>query len=319
MTAPWLHATAAVLLQADSVRVVSTVSAWLTENLRIAPSVQRRLLLSVLMIAGLWLLRRLVLRLVRRNVQTPRTLYQWGKVSSYVATALGLLLIGPIWLEGIGSVGTFLGLLTAGLAIALREPVANLAGWGYILWRRPFEVGDRVEIGQVHGDVVDISLFQFSLLEIGNWVDADQSTGRVVHVPNARLFNAPLANSTTEFPYIWNEVAVLVTFESDWRAAKEILTEAVAKVGSSSEAEVREHMKRASQKFFIFYKHITPIVYLTVRNSGVLLTARYLCDPRARRGTSQGIWTTVLDAFDARDDIELAYPTYRITGVEGDG
>jgi len=128
----------------------------------------------------------------------------------------------------------------------------------------------------------------------------------------------PLANSTAEFPYIWNEVAVLITFESDWRGAREIVTKAVEDVGSAPEVEVRRHMKRANEKFLISYGHITPIVYLTVKDSGVLLTARYLCDPRARRGTSEGIWTRVLDAFAARDDIELAYPTYRITGVESD-
>ena len=281
----------------------------------VPPGIQRRVVLSVILMVGLWLLRRLILRLVRRSVHDPRALYQWGKVSAYVVTAVGLLLIGPIWLEGIGSLGTFLGLLTAGLAIALREPVANLAGWGYILWRRPFEVGDRIEIGQVAGDVVDISLFQFSLLEIGNWVDADQSTGRVIHVPNSRLFNAPLANSTTEFPYIWNEVPVLITFESDWPSAKEIVTRAVNDVGAVIDDEVRAHMKRASQKFLIFYPNLTPIVYLTVKDSGVLLTARYLCHPRARRGTSEGIWKRILEDFDERDDIELAYPTYRVTGV----
>ena len=309
---------ASPLLQTDAAGGLAQASGWLTSNLGIEPVTQRRILLSLIVAAGLWILRRIVLRVVRGSVENPRTLYQWGKVSSYVTTGLALLVIGPIWLEGIGSVGTFLGLLTAGLAIALREPVANLAAWGFILWRRPFEVGDRVAIGQVAGDVVDIGLFQFAILEIGNWVDADQSTGRVIQVPNARLFSTPLANSTAEFPYIWNEVPVLITFESDWRAARDIVTSAVEEIGSVSQAEVREHMKRANQKYLISYQHITPIVYLTVKDSGVLLTARYLCDPRVRRGTSQGIWIRILDEFAQRDDVELAYPTYRITGVGPD-
>ncbi|NNF28318.1 MAG: mechanosensitive ion channel family protein [Gemmatimonadetes bacterium] len=279
----------------------------------IEPITQRRILLSLFVAAGFWLLRRIVLKVVRGSVENPRALYQWGKVSSYVASGLALLIIGSIWLEGIGSIGTFLGLLSAGLAIALREPVANLAAWGFILWRRPFEVGDRISIGQVAGDVVDIGLFQFSILEIGNWVDADQSTGRVIEVPNARLFSTPLANSTAEFPYIWHEVPVLITFESDWRVAREIVKAAVEDIGSAPAGEVREHMKRANEKYLISYRHITPIVYLTVKDSGVLLTARYLCDPRARRGTAQGIWIRILDEFAQRDDVELAYPTYRIT------
>ena len=313
LAATWTTALPAPAFQAAGPGGLARMSSWLTANLGIEPVTQRRILLSLIVAAGFWLLRRLVLRVVRGSVKNPRTLYTWGKVSSYVATGMALLIIGPIWLEGIGSVGTFLGLLTAGLAIALREPVANLAAWGFIIWRRPFEVGDRISIGQVAGDVVDIGLFQFAILEIGNWVDADQSTGRVIEVPNARLFNTPLANSTKEFPYIWHEVPVLVTFESDWRVARDIVQAAVEEIGSAPADEVRGHMKRANEKYLISYLHITPIVYLTVKDSGILLTARYLCDPRARRGTTQGMWIRILDEFAECDDVELAYPTYRIT------
>ena len=97
-------------------------------------------------------------------------------------------------MEGLRSLGTFLGLLSAGLAIALKDVVASMAGWIFILWRRPFQLGDRIQIGDRAGDVVDLRLFQFTLLEIGNWVDADQSTGRSIHVPNGAVFTEPLFN-----------------------------------------------------------------------------------------------------------------------------
>src|SRR3989441_12617332 len=110
----------------------------------------------------------------------------------------------------------------SGLAIALKDPVTNLAGWIFIVWRRPFEVSDRVEIGGHKGDVIDIRLLQFTLNEIGNWVNADQSSGRIIHIPNGKVFTEPVANYDKGFKYIWNEVPVLVTFESDWRQAKAI-------------------------------------------------------------------------------------------------
>jgi small-conductance mechanosensitive channel len=75
---------------------------------------------------------------------------------------------------------TFLGLVAAGIAVALKDPLTNLAGWLFILWRRPFTAGDRVQIGEHKGDVIDLRLFRFTLLEIGNWVHADQSTGRLL-------------------------------------------------------------------------------------------------------------------------------------------
>jgi small-conductance mechanosensitive channel len=146
-----------------------------------------------------------------------------AKTSAYVAFALGVLVIVPLWFEGVKSASTFLGLLSAGLAIALRDPVVNLAGWAFILWRRPFEVGDRIQIGTHAGDVIDQRIFQFTLMEIGNWVGADQSTGRVVHIPNGKVFTEMLANYSKGFQYIWDEIPVLITFESNWEKAKGIL------------------------------------------------------------------------------------------------
>ena len=90
------------------------------------------------------------------QIEDPRSRYQWGKGSAYVAYLVGFLGLGQIWLETIGNLGTFLGLLTAGLAIALKDLVTNLAGWAFILLRHPFRVGDRIQIGEHKGDVVDI-------------------------------------------------------------------------------------------------------------------------------------------------------------------
>jgi small-conductance mechanosensitive channel len=111
----------------------------------------------------------------------------WRKVRRTSRVALAVLLIGRIWFEGVTSLATYLGLLSAGVAIALQSLVLNLAGWAFIVWRRPFEVGDRVEIGTYKGDVVDIGAFGFTLLEVGNWVNAEQSSGRTVRVPNGRI------------------------------------------------------------------------------------------------------------------------------------
>jgi small-conductance mechanosensitive channel len=206
---------------------------------------------------------------------------------------------------------TYLGLLSAGLAIALRELVANFVGWAFILWRRPFEVGDRIQIGDTAGDVIDLRIFQFTLLEIGNWVDADQSTGRVIHVNNGQIFTLSLANFSKGFQYIWNEIAVLVTFESDWEKAKEILAGIASKHGEELSTSAEEKLHEAARRFMIFYSKLTPTVYTSVRDCGVLLTIRYLCDPRRRRSTEESIWEDILHAFAENDDIDFAYPTQR--------
>ena len=102
--------------------------------------------------------------------------------------------------------------------------MTNLAGWVFIAIRKPFAVGDRIEIGDHTGDVIDMRLFQFTLVETGNWVDADQSTGRIIHIPNGWVFRQSTANYTAGFNFIWNEIPVTVTFESNWEKARDILS-----------------------------------------------------------------------------------------------
>ncbi|MDX1503619.1 MAG: mechanosensitive ion channel family protein [Thermoanaerobaculia bacterium] len=285
----------------------------------LAPPAQQRMLLSVAVLLALWLLRRFTLHLVHRRSESLKARYQARKLSAWLGSLVALLVVGWIWLPGFTGMATYLGLLSAGVAIALKEPLVNLVGWGFILLRRPFEVGDRIQIGKHAGDVIDLRIFQFSLLEIGNWVDADQSTGRVIHIPNGQVFINAVANYTRGFNFIWNELPVLVTFESNWRAAKEILTAIVQETTESLSEQAQQEVRNASRRFMIFYSKLTPTVYTSVEDSGVLLTIRYLCEPRRRRGSAQTIWEAILTRFAERDDIDFAYPTQRFYRNDREG
>lgn len=292
---------------------------WLERALALSPPNQVRLAATLLVVLGLWLVRRLTLRLVWRRVEDVRVRYRWQKTSAYVVFPIGILVVGRIWFAGFGSIATYLGLVSAGVAIALKDLLVNLAGWVFILWRRPFEVGDRIQIGNEAGDVIDIRLFQFTLLEIGNWVAADQSTGRVLHVPNGRVLTDVTANYSKGFQYIWNELPVLVTFESNWERAKDILTGIARKHAEHLSAAAEQQIKAISSRFLIFYTTLTPAVYTTVADSGVLLTIRYLCKPRERRASTQAMWEAILRAFGAADDIDFAYPTQRFYDNPAEG
>jgi len=280
---------------------------------------QTKLVFTLILGLVLVLLRRAVLRIVDKRVEDPALRYRWSKASAYTAFVFGLLVVVQVWFTAIRSVGTFLGLLSAGLAIALKDLVADLAGWVFILWRRPFDLGDRIQLGDHAGDVVDTRIFAFTILEIGNWVEADQSTGRMIHLPNASVFTLPLANYTAGFPYLWNELPVLVTFESDWRKAKTLLERVALEETESVSHEAERALKQTTKRFLIHYRKLTPAVYTSVRDSGVQLTIRYLCRPRERRGTAQTLWERILVCFAEHSDIDFAYPTQRmfLNPVEG--
>jgi small-conductance mechanosensitive channel len=280
--------------------------------LQLEPALQARLLSSLLIILALWLLSVVARRFVYRRFQAdPRALYSWRKVTEYLFVILGIFLVGRIWLAGIQSLATYLGLLSAGLAIALQDLIVNLAGWAFVIWRRPFVVGDRIEIGEHAGDVIDIRLFEFSLLEIGNRIEAEQSTGRIIHVPNGKIFTEALINFSQGLPYIWNEIPVLITFESNWQKAKALLTAILHEHAPDVGEEAREYVRRVGGRFVISYTNVDPTVYTRVAASGVLLTLRYMIDPRQRRNSEQLIWEAILRAFATHWDVEFAYETQR--------
>ncbi len=292
---------------------------FINNYLGLTPDLQYKIIESLVMIFLIISIQRLIRRFWISKIEDIKIRYQWQKISLYFAVFLIIILLSNVWLQLFGSVGTFLGLVSAGIAIALKDPLVNMVAWFFVLIRQPFKVGDRIQIGNHSGDVIDIRLFQFSLNEIGNWVDADQSTGRIIHIPNGIVFTEPQANYTAGFQYIWNEIPVLLTFESKWKKAKKILTDIVNHHGVLLSTEADRQIKEAAKKFLIFYTKLTPIVYTSVKDSGVMLTIRYMCDPRERRSIEEKIWEDILDKFSECDDIDFAYPTQRFynNSIEG--
>ena len=282
-----------------------------TTWLGMMPETQIKVVNSLLVVLFFLLVRSAVMRVMLRNVTDNRQKYSWSRGVTSAIGFLILIFLGVIWFAGLERIATFAGILGAGLAVALHDTIANIAGFLFIMLRRPFEVGDRIEIEGVAGDVIDIRVFQFSLLEIGNWVDADQSTGRILQVPNGKVLRAVTASFNKGFDYIWHEIPVLITFESDWKKAKGILEKIVDDDSFVVAEEVERQLRRAASRYLIYSGKVTPIVYTTVRDSGVLLTVRYMTKPKTRRGTEQQLWEQILEQFAENDDIELAYPTTR--------
>jgi small-conductance mechanosensitive channel len=270
-----------------------------------------QLVYTLIALVFLLLLRLIIANLVIRKIEDDHRRYHIRRIVTYVHTILSVLIIGSIWFQGLASISTVLGLASAGLAVALHDTIANIAGFFFIEARKPFRVGDRIELNGVKGDVIDSRLFEFSVVEVGNWVDAEQSTGRIVHIPNSAVMRSPLSNYNIGFEYIWNEIPVLITFESDWKKAKKLLSEIGKKHAEPLSAGAQAQIRRAARKYLIIAGTLTPTVYTTVKDSGVMLTIRYIVNPRMRRGTEQQMWEDILDAFSQEPDIDLAYNTTR--------
>jgi len=266
--------------------------------------------LAVVLIIGL--IRRLINRLLHSYIEDVQLYHKYKRITNRTCFALVFIFLLLIWLKTGTSLGTFFGLLSAGIAIALKDLLASIAAWIFIIARKPFVIGDRIEIDGVAGDVIDFRIFQFTIMEIGNWVDADQSTGRIIHIPNHKILTGNLANYSAGFEHIWNEIEVVITFESDRKKARKLLNDILLDHSERYIHEVDQKLKKASKKYHILYKNLTPIIYTEAVDHGVKMTLRYLCKPRSRRTTVDGIWRDLLDRMDQEPAVNLAYPTQRI-------
>ncbi len=273
------------------------------------------LVLSTLVLVIIFALRYLVLRAVVPRLADTEVVYRARKLSFYVAVGLVLFFLGWIWTRQLANVGSFIGLLSAGIAIALSDVLKNVAGWVLIVFRRPFKVGDRIEVGADAGDVIDIGVFRFTLMEIRNWVDADQTTGRILHIPNATVFSEPLANYNEGFPYIWVEIPVTVTFESDWQHARDM----VARTIQRHTLDPDQVAAGSHDRYVSLHRNLASAVYVDVIDYGVTVTGRLLVPPRGRRLVTSKIWQDLLHAINGAPDVELAYPTTRFFRADLEG
>jgi len=258
-------------------------------------------------------IRAAILAIVRRRDSNLQRIYQWRRISAWVAIVLAVPPIAAIWVSELQSIGTVIGLTSAGIAVALRDPLVNIVGWMFIVSRRPFELGDRIEVDDRRGDVVDQRLFDFSLMEVGAWVDGDDQTGRVIRVPNGKVFTDLVTSYKGGYMNdIWNEVAIVITFESNWEAAKLIVEEISRQHGERHASELERLLRRRASEYLITgSRDLRPKVITSVVDIGVQFTIRYLCEAGSRRATAQSIYEEILRSFGRREDIDFAYPTQR--------
>lgn len=278
-----------------------------------------KLLWSALILVGVGFLRRAGTRVVSQRVADDAARYRWNKLILYVSRIAIIALIAAVWVDAVGQLAVFIALVLTGLAIALQDPIVDVAGWAYILWRKPFKVGDRVTIDGFRGDVIDIEVFVFSLMEVGDGLSQPrQSTGRVIQMPNMYIFKRALTNENIAFEFIWLEIPVVITFESNWHKAKEILAGIGAKYGTELIPIAERQVHEATDVFMLKASALMPAVYTRGLDHGVELTMRLLCEVRKPRIVESAVWEDVLQAFAQEPDIEFAYPTTRWYQAPGD-
>ncbi len=225
----------------------------------------QNLILTGLVIMVSMILRRIfyALVIIRLPDESPHV-FTIRRIANYLINLLAALVIFSIWMQNMGDLSVAIGIMAAGLAFALQEVIGSIAGWITVITGQPFTIGDRIETGGIRGDVVDISVLRTKIMETGNWLNGDHNTGRIVTVSNAFIFKEPLFNYSRHLSYIWDEIDIPITYESDWKEAMSLMNAAVSQHSKYQELlpKAQSQRRQARREFAIKITPLDPRVYL---------------------------------------------------------
>jgi small-conductance mechanosensitive channel len=227
---------------------------------------------------------------------------------------IGASVILLIWL-GFGSNFTVaMGILGAGIAFASQETIGSFAGYLNIVTGNLYRIGDRIRIGSVTGDVLDISMLRTTVMEIGEWVKAEQYTGRIVTVANRAVFSDPVFNYTQRWHYLWDEITVPVTYDSDWRRVQEIMLDHAEDYTTHLQEPAQTELRKLAGRYPIYKETVAPQLYVVMTDNWIEMTLRYVVDPRERRKVTGELHRELLQHFEREPDITVASATFEIVG-----
>lgn len=297
----------------------STAAALYAANLYVPTPELYRGFVTMLALTGIYVLGKLVLEEIAvKRVAEAKTRYTVRKSISVLSLAAAVLAVFTIWVADPAALLVAYGLVGAGVAIALQDVFKNFVGGVTLFVAGPFGVGDRVEIDEIHGDVIDIGLMYTRLMEIRGWVDGDQATGRIVTVPNGAILGSAVRNYTVDNSFIWEDIMVPVTYDSDWRAARDRISEIAAEVTEEQGERAQEEIEHIRQRYYLSSRETRPRVFLELTDNWIELHVRFITDVRKRRDTTARVSRQVLEAVEGMDDVTVASETVEIVGFPGE-
>ena len=239
--------------------------------------------------------------------------YKAKKLSSFIGYLLSIVLLLVVYMNKLGEFTVAIGVASAGIAFALQEVIASFAGWIAIMFGGFYKTGERVQLGGIKGDVMDIGVLRTTLMEIGEWVDGDLYNGRIVLVANSFVFKEPVFNYSADFPFLWDEIIILIHHGSNYEKAKLILLNIGKEISGDFSEKSKDIWNTLKTKYFLEDTQTDPMVSLIANNSGVQCTLRYVVKYNKRRITKTEIFSRILKDIDATNgEIKFASETLPI-------
>lgn len=250
------------------------------------------------------------------RIKDLKTRYTANKTLSVLSILFIIILCLRIWVTDTSSLLVSYGIIGAGLAFALQDVFKNFVGGILIIVSGYYRVGDRIAIADKYGDIMDIGILNTTLMEIRGWVAGDQPSGRLLVIPNGLVLNTPFYNYTSDHSFVWDEISIPLTYESNWRKAKDIVLAIIRKETDAMTAQAEVEIERIGEKYYLPKKVVEPSLYISITDNWITLDARYVTDVRSRRILRSRINELILSAIEKEPDITIASETMTVTSIQ---
>jgi small-conductance mechanosensitive channel len=252
---------------------------------------------------------------VARRIKEAKTRYAFKKTVSILYFVVLVLVLIRIWVEHTETLLVSYGLVAAGVAIALQDFFKNFVGGIIIFVTGIYRVGDRIELNQKCGDVIDIGILYTTLLELKEWVAGDQATGRLTVIPNGYVLSGAVNNYTKDNNFIWDEITIPITYDSDWKEAVTTIQRIVGNETKSMSEQAEQEILKLAEKYYLSIRAVEPVIYLTLTDNWITYNIRYITDVRQRRVVRSTLSQMILEEIRKSGKIKIASTTLDIIGL----
>ena len=245
---------------------------------------------------------RLINRFMGVRIENAQARYRLRKGIVFLGYVFGILFLGAIYNDQLGQFTVAFGVAGAGIAFALQELIVSVAGWLTLSVGGIYHPGDRIQLGGVRGDVMDIGVLRTTLMECGEWVNGDLYNGRIVRMANSYVFKEPVYNYSADFPFLWDEIMIPIKYGSDYVLARQIFEQVAEELVGEYSRTAEEAWKRVVTKYMIEHAKVRPVVTVAANENWIEFTLRYVVDYKQRRSTKNALFLGILGAIDKTSD-----------------
>jgi small-conductance mechanosensitive channel len=265
------------------------------------------LVMTLAVVAAIYFLFKLVLEKVAiRGIADPKAKYSFRKAVSIIGYFVIIVAVTGIWVQNLQTLAIFYGLIVAGAAVVLQDFLRNFVGGIVIFTVGLYRIGDRVQVGTKYGDVIDIGVFYTTLMEIREWVAGDQPSGRLSIMPNSFVLSNVVNNYTKDHDFIFDEITLYLTPDSDWKKATGIVAEIVRQETGTLTEQARVQIEAIGEKYYLQRKVVEPAIYTSLSSTGIQLSVRYVASVRDRRTIRDAISRDILEEFQGHPGVKVA-------------